>query len=164
VLLRWFLPQIIYSTLKMEAVCYSETSVDTQRTTRHYIQENCTFHNHRCENLKPYITLKRLHSRVTQLSLLPRWEEKEEERKEKGKIPLLPLFLTRGSRNIFPTSSQDHLVARIIFIASFHSPFCTLFVSIRSSIRPITLSPPTRTLTLKMASTRFAETLENPQH
>jgi hypothetical protein len=30
------------STLKMEAICYSETSVDTQRTTRRYIAEDGT--------------------------------------------------------------------------------------------------------------------------
>jgi hypothetical protein len=30
----WFLAQLIFSTLKMEAICSSETSVDTQRTTR----------------------------------------------------------------------------------------------------------------------------------
>jgi hypothetical protein len=40
--------------LKMEAICSSETSVDTQRTTRRYIPEVDTLHNHRCENLKSY--------------------------------------------------------------------------------------------------------------
>jgi hypothetical protein len=35
----------------MEAICSSETSVDTQRTTWSYIPEDCTFHNHRCENI-----------------------------------------------------------------------------------------------------------------
>jgi hypothetical protein len=39
---RWFLSQLIFSTLKMEAMCSSETSVDTQRTTRRYIPEDCT--------------------------------------------------------------------------------------------------------------------------
>jgi hypothetical protein len=34
--------------------CSSETSVDTQRTTRLYIPEDGTLHNHRCENLKSY--------------------------------------------------------------------------------------------------------------
>jgi hypothetical protein len=29
--------------------------VDTQRTTRRYIPEDCTLHNHRCENLRSYI-------------------------------------------------------------------------------------------------------------
>jgi hypothetical protein len=53
-LLRWFLAQLIVSTLKMEAICSSETSVDTQRTTRRYIPEDGTLHNHRCENLKSY--------------------------------------------------------------------------------------------------------------
>jgi hypothetical protein len=39
------------STLKMEAICSSETSVGTQRTTRRYIPDDSTL-NHRCENLK----------------------------------------------------------------------------------------------------------------
>jgi hypothetical protein len=43
------------STMKMEAVRSSETSADTQRTTRSYIPEDSTLHNHRCENLKSYI-------------------------------------------------------------------------------------------------------------
>jgi hypothetical protein len=43
------------STLKMEAICTSDTSVDFQRTTRHCIPEDSTVHNHRCENLKSYI-------------------------------------------------------------------------------------------------------------
>jgi hypothetical protein len=45
------------STLKMEAICSSETSVDTLRTTRH-IPEDDTLHNRRCENLKSYICLE----------------------------------------------------------------------------------------------------------
>jgi hypothetical protein len=40
----------------MEVICSSETSVDTQRTTRCYIPEDATLHNHRCENLKSYTT------------------------------------------------------------------------------------------------------------
>jgi hypothetical protein len=46
--------QAYSSTLKMESTCYSEASVDFQRTTRRYIPEDRTFHNHRCENLKSY--------------------------------------------------------------------------------------------------------------
>jgi hypothetical protein len=42
------------STLKMEATCSSETSADFQRTTRRYISEDRTVHNHGCENLKSY--------------------------------------------------------------------------------------------------------------
>jgi hypothetical protein len=38
----------------MEAICSSETSVETQRTTRRHIPEDDTLHNHRCENLKSY--------------------------------------------------------------------------------------------------------------
>jgi hypothetical protein len=49
------LPEISSSTLKMEAICSSETSDDTQRTTRRYIPEADTFHSHRCENLKSNI-------------------------------------------------------------------------------------------------------------
>jgi hypothetical protein len=51
---RWFLAQLIFSTLKMEATFSSITSVDTQRTTRRYIPEDGTLHNHRCENIKSY--------------------------------------------------------------------------------------------------------------
>jgi hypothetical protein len=39
------------SNLKIEATCSSETSVDFERTTRRYIPEDKTLHNHRCENL-----------------------------------------------------------------------------------------------------------------
>jgi hypothetical protein len=42
------------STLKMEAICSSETSVHFQQTTRRYIPEDSTLHNHCCENLKSY--------------------------------------------------------------------------------------------------------------
>jgi hypothetical protein len=48
------LKSTIFWTLKMEATCSSETSVDSQRTTLHYIPEDRTLHNHRCENLKSY--------------------------------------------------------------------------------------------------------------
>jgi hypothetical protein len=51
---RWFLAQLILRTLKMDAICSSETSVDFHRTTRRYIPEDSTLHNHRCENLKSY--------------------------------------------------------------------------------------------------------------
>jgi hypothetical protein len=49
------LAKIISSTLKMEAIYSSETSVATQQTTRRLIPEDDTLHNHRCENLKSYI-------------------------------------------------------------------------------------------------------------
>jgi hypothetical protein len=45
-----------FLTLKMEAICSSETSVDSQRTTWHYIPEDGTLHNHCCENLESYIS------------------------------------------------------------------------------------------------------------
>jgi hypothetical protein len=39
----------------MEAICSSETSVVTQRTTRRHIPEDDTLHNHSCGNLKSYL-------------------------------------------------------------------------------------------------------------
>jgi hypothetical protein len=53
VLACWF-AEHISSTLKMEAIYSSETSVETQRTTRRHIPEDDTLHNHRCENLISY--------------------------------------------------------------------------------------------------------------
>jgi hypothetical protein len=49
-----FSAKLVSSTLKMEAICSSETSVNTQRTTRRYIPEDDTLHDHRCGNLKSY--------------------------------------------------------------------------------------------------------------
>jgi hypothetical protein len=43
------------STLKMEAIYSSDTSVEFQRTTSRFIPEGSTLHNHRCENLKSCI-------------------------------------------------------------------------------------------------------------
>jgi hypothetical protein len=37
----------------MEATFSSDTLIDFQRTTRCYIPEDGTLHNHRCENLTP---------------------------------------------------------------------------------------------------------------
>jgi hypothetical protein len=45
-----------FSTLKMEATCSSETSVNFQWITGRYMPQDRTLHNHRCENLKPYKT------------------------------------------------------------------------------------------------------------
>jgi hypothetical protein len=42
-LARWF-AEPISSTLKMEAICSSETSVETQRTTRRHTPEDDTLH------------------------------------------------------------------------------------------------------------------------
>jgi hypothetical protein len=51
ILLSWLVHS---SILKMEATCSSKVSVDFQRTTRCYIPENRTLHNHCCVNLKSY--------------------------------------------------------------------------------------------------------------
>jgi hypothetical protein len=39
------------SIFREEAIYFSETSVDTQRTARRYIPEDDSLHNHRCEDL-----------------------------------------------------------------------------------------------------------------
>jgi hypothetical protein len=52
---KWLIAEIISFTLKMEAICSSETSVATQETTRRHIPEDDIIHNYRCENLKSYI-------------------------------------------------------------------------------------------------------------
>jgi hypothetical protein len=41
-------------TLKIEAICSSETSVETERNTWRHIPEDDTLYNHSCENLKSY--------------------------------------------------------------------------------------------------------------
>jgi hypothetical protein len=48
---HWYLARLIRPWRRR---CYSETSVDFQRTTRRYIPEDSTLHNHCCENLKTY--------------------------------------------------------------------------------------------------------------
>jgi hypothetical protein len=47
--------ELISSTLKMEAVCSSETLVETQQTMGRHIPEDETLHKHSCENLKSYM-------------------------------------------------------------------------------------------------------------
>jgi hypothetical protein len=42
------------TTMKIEATGTSETSVDFQRTSRPYIPEERTLHNHSCMSLKSY--------------------------------------------------------------------------------------------------------------
>jgi hypothetical protein len=54
-----------FLTLKIEATCSYETSVDFQRTTRRYIPEDGTLHNHRCENLKSYELFSSLASKTS---------------------------------------------------------------------------------------------------
>jgi hypothetical protein len=46
--------EIFSSTLKMEAIGSSETSVATQQITRRHIPEDDSLLNHRCVNLKSY--------------------------------------------------------------------------------------------------------------
>jgi hypothetical protein len=64
---------IISSTLKMEAICSSETSVASQQTTRRHIPEDDTLHNHRCENLKSYKYLLLLGKLMKESIMLQTW-------------------------------------------------------------------------------------------
>jgi hypothetical protein len=48
-----FLPKFV-TTLMMEVICSSETSVDFHRTSWRYMPEGKTFHSRRCENLKSH--------------------------------------------------------------------------------------------------------------
>jgi hypothetical protein len=41
--------------VKMEATCSSKLFADLQRTTKHYMLEDRTVHNRRCENLRSCI-------------------------------------------------------------------------------------------------------------
>jgi hypothetical protein len=49
-------------TLKMEVICSSKTLVEFQQNIPHYIPEDSTLHNHRCENLKSFINNKTLYT------------------------------------------------------------------------------------------------------
>jgi hypothetical protein len=69
-----FLAKIISSILKMKTICSSKTSVDTQRTTRRYIPEDCTLHNHRCEKIKSYRVAIVAGKRLSPLSFLLKLE------------------------------------------------------------------------------------------
>jgi hypothetical protein len=52
------------STLEIEVICFCETSVDFQRTTRPYFPEDIVLHNHCCENLNSYIEQMSSHRRL----------------------------------------------------------------------------------------------------
>jgi hypothetical protein len=54
-LARWF-AEPISSTLNMEAISSSKTSVETQRTTRRHIPEDDTLQMHKCLNGKAIFT------------------------------------------------------------------------------------------------------------
>jgi hypothetical protein len=56
-------PRADFSTLKMETVLSSETSVDA-RSTQRDIPEDDILHSHRCKSLKSYIILINSETRV----------------------------------------------------------------------------------------------------
>jgi hypothetical protein len=59
---------VFSSNLKMEATYSSETSFDFQRTTQRYIPEDKSFHNHSCENQRPYIAMLMVENSRMQLA------------------------------------------------------------------------------------------------
>jgi hypothetical protein len=67
--------ELISSALKMEAICSSETSVETGRTARRHNPEDDTLHNHRGENLKSYKVKRRLNRRILSLSVIEHHKE-----------------------------------------------------------------------------------------
>jgi hypothetical protein len=69
---RWFLTPLIVTPWRWRRYVPPKMSVEFQRTTRRYIPEDRTLHNHRCENLKSYLwTLSVAGCRTN--SLLPAW-------------------------------------------------------------------------------------------
>jgi hypothetical protein len=52
--------------MKMEAISFSETSVNFQPATRRYIPEGETLHNHRCEHLKLTVVTKQIKGKNSQ--------------------------------------------------------------------------------------------------
>jgi hypothetical protein len=97
----------------MEAICSSETSVDTQRTTQRHIIEDGTLHNHRCENLKSY---------------------------KIGSVHILKTFFFKVYFNIILPymfrSSKPYLALR------FLATFCMQFSSLPRVLQPRPLHPP----------------------
>jgi hypothetical protein len=73
------------STLKVEAICSSEVLVDFQWITWHFIPEDSTLHNHRCEHLKKFTSVPNevwgpfsiQHTLHLLYSDAPKWENME---------------------------------------------------------------------------------------
>jgi hypothetical protein len=92
----------------MEAICSSETSVDTQPTTWRYITEVDTIHNHRCENLKSYTAANCLYMRwVGNRGILKLRSDQSKQRISKyehgiGRIVLLRFY----SLSVLPTKQE----------------------------------------------------------
>jgi hypothetical protein len=114
----WIFAELISSTLKMEAICSSEMSVETRRTTRRHIPEGDTLHNHRCENLKSYSS-----SAILAIpSIL--WKQKVYRRVHKN--PPLIRILNQS------TSSYSFKIPFIIFLPSTPKS-SSLYLSFRLS-------------------------------
>jgi hypothetical protein len=94
----------------MEAICSSETSVDTQRTTRRYIPEDGTPHNHRCENLKFYITSGSSVIEVAcfGLKITVHWSLKC--------VPVIFILLSGGSWFVLETYVIPHMITTLIYL------------------------------------------------
>jgi hypothetical protein len=82
--------------LKIEAIYCSETSVDFHWTTRRYIPEDRTLHNHLCKNLKSNI-----------------WERKEKRERKNGSDTMF--FIHAYSLDV-----KELLNLEVLEIASSH--------------------------------------------
>jgi hypothetical protein len=128
-LARWILTELISSTLKMETICSSETSVDTQRTTWRYIPEDGTLHNHRCKNFKSYM----LHI----ISLF---------------MNISPIGIDSISCNdVFKTESKEPRTTKLLSLDSLHSLLYVVQI-------PSTFSLPSFRQTFAQASVKKSRT------
>jgi hypothetical protein len=97
-------------TLKMEATCSSNVSVDFQRTTRRYISKERTFHNHRWEPLiLRYLTVWRYEgiNLWTKSDLFLLWPQTSAQRPEHYKrIRMEEDEITKQNKNKMKTENR----------------------------------------------------------
>jgi hypothetical protein len=86
----------------MEATCFSKTLVDFQQTTQHYIAEDRTLHNHRCENPKSYTDIFIFEALTGNLDLPARTEGNH------NKLIQDSLCPSKDSNQALLITSQDH--------------------------------------------------------
>jgi hypothetical protein len=106
-------------TMKMEATCFSRTSVDFQWTRQHDFSEDRILHNHCCGNLKSHTVF---HCRVVHLSqCLMIWEATDQE----DQTPLYPILLSQvqGPEHHFTLLKLSLLLASCWLLACFFLPW-----------------------------------------
>jgi hypothetical protein len=89
----------------MKTIFSSKTPVDFQRTTRRYIPEDRTLHNHRCENLKSYI--KKLQDRELWTF---HWPLTEEERSCKYAVLEVSVYMCLAENIIVTLLLSERIV------------------------------------------------------